>query len=409
MANASDVSTVATWLTSAGLAGLSETDLLNGFCGRSTSAGLPLARAVLLIDTLHPVYEGRAFRWRRDQSDEALVIEYGRGDEGEAAEKWRESPFNHMLERQLDFFRINLAEGKYDSFPMLTALLADGMTDFVALIHRFGAEGVIGEMDCVYSAWMTDAPSGFSDGDVESLRQLGPTLALAVKSVSLTRIAATLVETYLGRDPGKRVLHGRIARGVADRIYAVLWFSDLRSYTAITDAAPPDQIIPFLNDYAGVVISAIHEAGGDVLKLIGDGVLAIFTTGSHEEACAAALRAEAVMRGRIDRVNLTRSAARLPTTQMYLGLHVGEVLYGNIGSAERLDFTVVGPAVNEVARIAAMCRSVDRSVLVSAAFRAAASPLNRDRLVSVGRFALRGVSHTQELFTLDPDLIQQQR
>ncbi len=166
-----------------------------------------------------------------------------------------------------------------------------------------------------------------------------------------------------------------------------------------------DQIIPFLNDYAGAAISAIHEAGGDVLKLIGDGILAIFTTGTHEEACAAALRAEASMRRRIDRVNVSRTAAKLPTTQMYLGLHVGEVLYGNIGSAERLDFTVVGPAVNEVSRIAAMCRSVDRHLLVSAAFRAATGPDQHDQLVSVGRYALRGVGHSQELFTLDSDRI----
>jgi adenylate cyclase len=400
------VDTISKWLTHSGLAGLSEQDLLYGFCERALSAGLPLTRAVLLIDTLHPVYAGRAFRWRRDESSEAHVIEYGRTEEGEAAEKWRNSPFNHMLETNADFFRRNLAQGDPADFPMIATLRNEGITDFITMIQRFVAEDVIGQMDCLYSAWMTDAPGGFSQRDVESLQYLLPTLAIAVKSVSLARIAATLVETYLGRDAGKRVLHGRIARGVAERIYAVLWFSDLRSYTAISDGAPPDQIIPFLNDYAGAVISAIHESGGDVLKLIGDGVLAIFTTGSHEDACAAALRAEIALRRRVHKVNVSRNAAGLPTTQMYLGLHVGEVLYGNIGSAERLDFTVVGPAVNEVSRIAAMCRSVDRHILVSAAFRDAAGTGQQGRMVSVGRFALRGVSHSQELFTLDPDLLR---
>jgi adenylate cyclase len=400
-----DASSLAMWLTRRGLAGSSETELLKGFCERAIAIGLPVARATLLIDTLHPVYQGRAFRWLRDESDEALVIEYGRGDVGEAAEKWRQSPFNHMLEKGVDFFRRNLAQGDPADFPMIGNLRDEGITDCIFLIHRFAAEGVIGEMDCVYSIWMTDAPGGFADRQVAVLSALLPTLALSVKSVSLARIAATLVETYLGRDPGKRVLHGHIARGVADRLYAVLWFSDLRGYTAITDAVKPEQIIPFLNDYAGAVISAIHDAGGDVLKLMGDGILAIFTAGTHEEACAAALSAEAAMRGKIERVNATRRASALPATQLYLGLHVGDVLYGNIGSPERLDFTVVGPAVNEVSRIAAMCRSADRNILVSSAFRAAASPLEQDRFVSVGRFALRGVGHSQELFTLDPDRI----
>jgi adenylate cyclase len=399
------VSTIVKSTTLAGLTGSSESALLDGFCERSASLGMPLARAILVIDTLHPVYQGRAFRWHRDQSDEAPMIEYGRTDKGEAADRWRESPFNRMLETGEEVLRRNISRGDPADFPMVATLRNEGMTDFIAYIQRFSGEGVIGEMDCIYSAWITDTPGGFSDSDVDTLTTLLPTLALAVKSASLTRIAATLVETYLGRDPGKRVLHGRIARGVADRIYAVLWFSDLRSYTAITDTAKPDQIIPFLNDYAGAAISAIHEAGGDVLKLIGDGILAIFTTGAHEEACAAALRAEVSMRNRIDRVNMDRNAAKLPTTQMYLGLHVGEVLYGNIGSAERLDFTVVGPAVNEVSRIAAMCRSVERRLLVSDAFRAAAGSNKHARLVSVGRYALRGVSHSQELFTLDPDLI----
>jgi adenylate cyclase len=399
-----DASTVAKWLTQSGLSGSSETELLNGFCEGAISIGLPVARATLIIDTLHPIYEGRAFRWHRDESDEALVLEYGRAKVGEAAERWRQSPFNHMLETSIDFFRRNLAQGDPADFPMIARLRDEGFTDCIFLIHRFAAKGILGE-DCIHSIWITDAPGGFADRQVTILRELLPTLALAVKGISLARIAATLVETYLGRDPGRRVLHGHIARGIADRIYAVLWFSDLRSYTAITDTAKPEQIIPLLNDYAGAAISAIHDAGGDVLKLMGDGILAIFTADTHEEACTAALAAETAVRAKLERVNAERDASGLPTTQLYLGLHVGEVLYGNIGSPERLDFTVVGPAVNEVSRIAAMCRSVDRNILVSSAFRAAASPLQQDRFVSVGRFALRGVSHSQELFTLDPDRI----
>src|ERR671924_2172050 len=242
------------------------------------------------------------------------------------------------------------------------------MTDYVAMANRFAGDETIGDMDCVYSSWATDAVRGFHDTEIADLCRLTPFLALAVKSASLVRIAATLVETYLGRDAGRRVLQGRIARGVAERIEAVLWFSDLRSYTRITDTAAAAEIIPLLNDYADAIISAIHEQGGDVLKLMGDGALAIFTAEDRGSACDAALAAALAARRGVAAVNQRRAAKDLPITDMYLALHIGEVFYGNIGSKDRLDFTVVGPAVNEVSRIAAMCRSVDQPLLVSSAF-----------------------------------------
>jgi adenylate cyclase len=256
-------------------------------------------------------------------------------------------------------------------------------------------------MDCICSSWTTDAPSGFADEQAEALTRLVPALALAVKCASLARIAGTLVETYLGRDAGRRVLSGRIARGVAERIGAVLWFSDLRGYTRITDTAVPEQVIPLLNDYAEAVIAAVHEAGGDVLKLIGDGTLAVFKADDPARACRSALAAEALMRERVVALNARRAAAGLPVTDVYLGLHIGEVFYGNVGSPDRLDFTVVGPAVNEASRVATMCRSAEREVLLSPAFAAAACEEDRARFVSVGRYALRGVARPQELFTLD--------
>jgi adenylate cyclase len=227
-----------------------------------------------------------------------------------------------------------------------------------------------------------------------------PSLALAIKSVSLARMTRTLMETYLGRDAGQRVLSGRIVRGTAERIDAVVWFSDLRGFTSITDTAP-EQVIPLLNDYSDVIVSAIHEHGGDVLKLIGDGTLAIFTAENRIHACNAALSAAIAARRGVSELKEKRMAEDRPVTDMYLGLHVGKVFYGNVGSRERLDFTVLGPAVNEASRIAAMCRSVDQPILMSAAF-ANVGDIKR-RLVSVGRYALRGVSHPQELFTLDPD------
>jgi adenylate cyclase len=384
------------WITEAGLAGQSETMTLAGFCERALSFGLPLARSTVLIDTLHPIYEGRAFSWKRDKKETALT-EYG-----EQSDRWERSPFYRLESSGDSLLRRRLNSETEAEFPIFSDLSAAGMTDYVAIANRFAAEGIIGDMDCVYSSWATDTPSGFHEADIAALCRLVPSLALTVKAASLARIAGTLVETYLGRDAGRRVLEGRIARGVADRIEAVLWFSDLRNYTRISDTAAPEQIIPLLNDYADAIISAIHDHGGDVLKLMGDGTLAIFTAEDRARACDAALTAAAAARRAVALVNERRMREQQPTTDMYLGLHVGEVFYGNIGSKERLDFTVVGPAVNEVSRIAAMCRSVDQPLLASSAFASAIGE-PRKLLVSVGRYALRGVGLPQDLYTLDRD------
>lgn len=396
------IAELSAWITEEGLVGRPEIAMLTGFCERAAAFGLPLADALVVIDTLHPVYEGHVIRWSRDKG-EATRSEYGRiSDNDQAAESWRRSPFYHMLETGAPLLRRRLTAEAAAEFSRLAEMRDAGRTDYAGFINRFTAEGIIGEMDCVYSSWTTDAPDGFTDEQVAALAQLVPFLALAMKCAALGRIAQTLVETYLGRDAGRLVLDGRIARGVADRIDAVLWFSDLRGYTRITDTAEPKHIIPLLNDYAEAVISAVHEEGGDVLKLIGDGVLAIFRVEDRRSACLAAIRAALSAGQSIAALNERRAGDGLPTTHIYLGLHVGEVLFGNIGSRNRLDFTVVGPAVNEVSRIAAMCRSVDQPILVSAAFADALAGFG-PRLVSVGRYALRGVGHAQDLFTLDPE------
>ena len=389
------------WITEAGLAGQDETATLTGFCERALALGLPLARANVVIDTLHPIYEGRAFTWTQKRKETRLT-EFGRSDE--RLDLWERSPFYRLELSGESFLRRRLNAETEGEFSIFSDLRAEGMTDYLAITNRFAAEGIIGDMDCVYSSWATDAPQGFRDSEVNDLSRLMPMVALTLKSASLTRIAGTLVETYLGRDAGRKVLGGRIGRGVADRIEAVLWFSDLRNYTRISDSADPEQIIPLLNEYAGAILSAIHEHEGDVLKLIGDGTLAIFTAADRASACHAALTAALDARRAVTLVNERRIAASLPTTDMYLGLHVGEVFYGNIGSEERLDFTVVGPAVNEVSRIASMCRSLDQPVLISSAF-ASAIDEPKKLLVSVGRYALRGVERPQSLFTVDREFV----
>ncbi len=393
---------LAGWVTQAGLIGRSESELMAGFCRRASEAGIPLARATVILDTLHPIYEGRAFRWRADAPDSVEAVDYGRTNVGEAAESWQRSPFFALVNSGEEALRRRLIGGDPADFPTVAQARDEGMTDYLALVHRFAAEGVIGEMDCVYSAWATDAAAGFADSAVAALQRLAPFLKLAVKSAALARMAATLAETYLGRDPGRRVMSGRIARGVAEKINAVLWMSDLHGYTQISDSAPPEQIIPLLNDYADVVVSAVHGHGGDVLKLIGDGTLAIFTGEDRGRACLAALAAAARVRDNAAKLNRSRAEAGQPVAEVYLALHVGDVFYGNVGSKDRLDFTVVGPAVNEVSRILAMSRSVEQNVLLSAGFADVLGPRLRQHLVSVGRYALRGVAQPQELFVPEP-------
>ncbi|RFB89304.1 adenylate/guanylate cyclase domain-containing protein [Rhizobium leguminosarum bv. trifolii] len=396
----SDVSTIAAWITEQGLKGASEVELMTGFCAACRNAGLPLDRGLALMDTLHPVHEGRAFRW--DSVEEVETeFEYGPTSSGEAASNWQRSAFYHLWSSNEREIRRRIGFGDPIDFTMLDTIAEAGHTDFVALMHRFTEAGTIGEMDCFFSHFATKHPEGFSDHDLAILRKLVPVLGLAIKCIALGRIARTIAEVYLGEDAARQVMEGKISRGKSERISAALWFSDLLNYTKISDRVPPEEIIPLLNDYSEVAISAIHEAGGNVLKLIGDGVLAIFKGEVPAETCRAALHAEALLREKLGKLNAARAADGRPTTDVYIGLHIGDVFYGNIGSQDRLDFTVIGPAVNEVSRIASMCRSVDLNLLISSDFVAAIPEEQRAAIACVGRYALRGVQRAQELYTLD--------
>lgn len=388
------------WIIDAGLAGLDEQRLLSGVGTRLVAAGLPLAGITLVSDTLHPILEGHAFLWRHDEPDMAPIA-YGRDYD---VAGWEASPFSH-LDRSGDRVLLRRLTPATDTeFNYLSGLRAEGHTGYLAVIERFGGTGLdgigVGGMDCVYISWTTRADGGFDDHQVAAILSLTPSLALAIRSASLAGIGHTIARTYLGRDAGAQVMAGRIMRGVADRMDAVLWFSDLRDWTRISGAMPPDQVIPFLNDHVEPVVAAIHAQGGDVLKFMGDGILALFAAGDRPSAAVRALTAAAEASDGLQGVAARRGAEGLPSTGLYLALHAGPVFYGNIGGPDRLDFTAVGPAVNEVARIAAMCRSVDRPMLLSEAF---VETLDRDRhpVASVGRFALRGVDGAQHLYTPD--------
>ena len=392
------------WLAHQGLTGLPENDLLRGFCQRCRAEGLELSRGLVFIDTVHPIFEGRGFRWNDTETNESDVFEYGSTSTGDAAQNWRRTVFYHLLERGHNEIGIDLADCDKLDFTMIDEIAAKGHKHFIAFVHPFGEAGTMGEMDCFYSYWTTRRDEGFGEQGIAALRDLVPVLGLAIKSHAHAEVARTLGRVYLGRDASEQVLRGRISRGVTEKIKAVLWFSDVRGSTAISESLSPDEIIPFLNDYAQASIDAIHDAGGEVLKLIGDGVLAIFTHENVAVAKRAALRAEHQFRRNLRALNVRRAAEGRPTTSAYVGLHIGHVLYGNIGSEDRLDFTVVGPAVNEVSRIASMCSSVDRELLMSSAFGNGLDAVGRKYLVSTGRFVLRGISGAQDLYTLDPDI-----
>ncbi len=403
-----DICGIADWTTRRGLAGDDETSLLLGFCRRCVEAGIDLSGGTAIIDTLHPIYEGRVFDWKRDRPDDTRVIEYLPTTASGNEENWRQSPFYHLLQSGEDELRLRLELGDTGGFPILDTLMEGGETDYFAMVHRFDETTVIGEMDCFLSRWTTVRPGGFAEAELEALRRLVPVLGLAIKSVSLARIAEALVEAYLGKDAGRRVLEGRMSRGVVDKIHAVIWFSDMEGYTSLSERIASDQLIALLNDYAEIAISAVHGAGGEALKLMADGILAIFRADDPASACRSALGAEADLRRRLADLNRRRSASGDPVSSIYLGLHIGDVFYGNIGSKDRLDFTVVGPAVNEASRISSMCRSVGRDALFSSAFMASLPEQDRAKLVSVGRYALRGVGAAQELFTMDPGIAAQQ-
>lgn len=388
------------WLPQATLDGKEEAELMGETCRRLRAAGVPVDRGFAGIELIHPLIDGQLFRW--DSSDDSVRrFDLDRFDDDQA--QWEASPLfvlhstgdSELRRRVGDSYR----EGE---FEVVDEAVSGGVTDYIAFMCRRSGNHTMGERDETFLTFATRAPDGFSEAAVETLREVVPSLAVALRQATGPRMAYALMETYLGRDAGRRVLRGGIDRGRAEEIKAVLWLSDLHGFTRIADTVDPEQLVPMLNAYADCQARAVEANGGDVLKFIGDGTLAIFPVEDGRDGCAPALNAAIQAHDSVARLNQRRAAEGLPTTTMYLGLHVGSVFYGNIGSAERLDFTVVGPAVNEVSRIAGMAKAVDKDTIISSAFHGLTSDACDKRLVSLGRYALRGVRQPQELFTLDP-------
>jgi adenylate cyclase len=390
---------IVTWTLGVGLDGLDQAELVAGYCERLVEAGVPLWRASVGADTLHPLIAAQGHRWLAGEGVHAEFYRRAR-DNPEGEKEWRESPWFRLIESGEWQMRRQLAAGEgTNEFPLLADLAAQGGTDYWTRLVGFGERGSIGDTRGLASSWATREPGGFAERDIALIEATLPAFALAFKASMAIDAARTLVTTYLGRDAAERILRGEIERGQVNTMHKVLWFSDLTGFTRIADTLPREQLLDLLNAYADCLVGVVHDHDGKALKFMGDGILAVFD-GAQADACRRALDAAWAARAAIARLNRERSAGGLPVTGFTLALHQGEVLYGNVGSRDRLDFTVIGPAVNELSRIQAMSRSLDQPILVSASFAAACGD-QRARLVSLGRYALRGVGRPQELFTLD--------
>jgi adenylate cyclase len=389
---------IVAWAVSVGLDGPGQSELMAGYCELLADAGVPLWRASIGANTLHPLLVAQGHRWLAGDGVHDEVYARARTPEGE--EQWLRSPWHSLIESGEQQMRRHLGVGEgADEFPLLAEMAAQGGTDYWARIVGFGDRSSVGETRGLATSWTTRDPGGFAQRDLALIGATLPAFALAFKATMAADAARTLAATYLGRDAAERILRGEIDRGQVRTVSTVLWFSDLTGFTRIADTLPRDQLLELLNAYADCLVGVVHANGGEVLKFMGDGILAVFN-GAQGDACRRALDAAQAARSAMAEVNRARRAAGLAVTGFTVALHEGEVLSGNVGSQERLDFTVIGPAVNEISRIQAMSRSLDQPILISASF-AACCEGQRERLVSVGRYALRGVGQPQELFTLD--------
>ena len=381
------------------LEGVDEVALLSRLCERLLAAGVPLMRATAACEFLDPSFDSHLVRW--DRGGQGVLESFPRNPTPESEEGWRKSPFRALVTSDDTMLRRRFDDAyRAGEFPVLDEFKARGATDYLCLIERSETALWTDETPGVLASWLSDAPGGFGDDAVVLIRAAMAAFSVAFLARTMRKTTRALLATYLGQDAAERVLAGNVVRGRAEPLRAVVWFADLVGFTRIADTHEGAFVLAMLNEYAEAQVEAIEGHGGHVLKFIGDGLLAIFPAAEESSACTHALDAVIDFRRRIAELNARRAAEGMPTTEAHVALHVGEVLYGNVGSPRRLDFTVLGSAVNEAARIEALCASLDQPVIVSSAFAQAAGEA-RSRLVSLGRYAMKGVARPQELFTLD--------
>ncbi len=395
---------IAGWILQEGLQGTQFDVLIETLCKRLVDAGMPLLRANFSMRAHHPEIGAFAYRWKRKEG--LLHEEYSR--DVTVSTGWDQSPLKTLVDGNDPEFRQRLSkEHEPFAYPLFDELVQEqGATDYFATQLVFSDDGTWTPANQerytvgLLVSWTSDAPDGFEDRDLDDIRFLIPVLGLALKSNSNYKMAQDLLSAYLGGDAGARVLSGDIARGSLQNIEAVILYLDLAGFTKLSEALPGNEVIDLLNDYFGAMVPLIEKRGGNVLKFMGDGLLAIFAKDDVPAAELAAIKTIRQIEAAFVEINERRAADDLHCTGFTAAAHAGDVLYGNIGAPNRLDFTVIGPAVNTAARISAMTAHVDQPIVIGANV---ARPLLslRDDLVSLGTYRLRGVSERQELFTLD--------
>ncbi|MBT5416310.1 MAG: adenylate/guanylate cyclase domain-containing protein [Rhodospirillaceae bacterium] len=362
-------------------------DLLQILCDHLVDQGLAIAWVRVAIRTLHPQVFSYGYEWRHGQAEVREVgLEHGIA----TSPQYLNSPLRAVFEQGLVIRRSLEPPADLTEFGILADLRESGLSDYIVFPVEFGA----GRNNSV--SWATDRPGGFSEDEIALLSDIVPILSTILETQSTRRTAGALLDTYLGRDPGGRVLEGTITRGEGEALRAIVMACDLRDFTPYSDTRESGEVIEALNDFFDAAGGPITARGGEILKFIGDGFLAIFRI---DDDCAtasaqAALAAVDEARANVHALNRRRAATGLSELRFGTALHAGEVVYGNIGTADRLDFTVIGPAVNLAFRLEALTKELGRAPLLSADF----ARLCEVPTEPLGAHALRGLSEPVEVF-----------
>jgi len=382
-----DIRAIADWLVDGARSAPLPQDVLAQLCDRLVACGIPLWRVAVFVNTLHPQIIGRRFIWRPGADVEIAEGRFGLFDTPE----FRDNPVARVYATRTALRRRLADPGCAMDFPILHELRAQGVTDYLASPLLF-TDGAVHVVTCT-----TRELGGFTDAQIAGIEAIITPLARVAEIRALRRTASTLLDTYVGHDAGERILAGRIRRGDIEEIHAAIWLSDMRGFTALSDREPPRVLIDLLNRYFDCQVPVILDHGAEVLKFMGDGLLAIFSiAGDEAEECKRALAAARQAQANI--AELSRSA--MPGLRFGLALHIGDVLYGNIGSGNRLDFTCIGPAVNFAARIEKLAGELGRGILASDEF-ARCCP---GEFTALGEFTLAGFSAAQQIFGLEDEI-----
>jgi adenylate cyclase len=386
--NVLDLQKITDWLIDGARSAPSPPKLMAETCERLVAAGLPLWRVGVFVRTLHPDILGVNFVWKPDAEVTFGTATFDMLDSPE----FRNSPLAIVFGEGREV-RHRIDDPESRRFPFLDDMRAEGVTDYIAMPLLF----IDGSVHA--SSWTTKQPGGFSDDQLAALKVLASPLTRMIEIVNLTRKASNLLDTYVGNRAGERIMGGQIRRGHTDTMNAAIWLSDLRGFTALSDRLPAETVVDILNHYFDCQVSAIKTHGGEVLKFMGDGLLAVFpiaeAIGDTEEVCSDVLEAAHESRANVDAMHYAIGET-IERFRFGVALHVGKVLYGNIGGGNRLDFTCIGPAINLAARLEKIAARLHRTVVASAAFANACTGGWTD----LGEFPIAGFSKTERVYGL---------